>query len=399
MSQRLVLLRAFYSGGRNGARRGAPSNFHFQNEDNGSRKGSGVSSSPKAGSLALQRSFLSYQSFGISSAGGDESPRFSVPFDGKSPMDLFSHLNDHVIEQYEAKKILSVAIYNHYCRYRHNRQAGSSILQDPPISLEKSNILLMGPSGCGKTLLAKTITKFLRAPFAICDATALTQAGYVGEDVESILFRLLQNAEFDVEKAKMGVIFIDEIDKIAKKKGVVHSSGRDVAGEGVQQALLKLLEGAVVDVPNKSVRKDFRGESFALDTSNILFILSGAFVDLPEIIAQRLKRSSGQSLGFHSEPAASSACSSSGAIFSEVQTDDLVEFGLIPEFIGRAPIIATLRDLSVDALMAAMTETKNCLLKQYQTLFSINGVPRGVPLTPARLSCCLPRTRYTRRHS
>lgn len=290
-----------------------------------------------------------------------------------SPVDLFNFLNEYVVEQYDAKKILSVSVYNHYCRLRHNRMRKFDTLGSDGVTLDKSNILMIGPSGCGKTLLAKTVTNFLKVPFALCDSTTLTQAGYVGDDVESILFRLLQNADFDVERAERGIVFIDEIDKIAKKKGAVFTSGRDVAGEGVQQALLKLLEGASVDVPNKSNRKVLKSDLITVDTTNILFILSGAFVDLGAIVEARISAKN-KTLGFSVENSTTACDKGTAQPLPKIENTDLIEFGFIPEFLGRAPVIAALQPLSERALVAAMTEPKNSLLAQYQALFRLNGI-------------------------
>ena len=277
------------------------------------------------------------------------------------PAQLKGMLDEYVIGQSHAKKILAVAVHNHYKRVFFSEAIGNEV------ELEKSNILLIGPSGSGKTLLAKTLARTLNVPFAIADATTLTEAGYVGEDVENILVQLLQNADYDMEAATKGIIYIDEIDKISRK-GDSASITRDVSGEGVQQALLKIIEGTEANIPPKGGRKHPQQEYIRLETSNILFILGGAFVGLDKIIEQRLR---GRSIGFGAKIAESRE---SGAVLSQVHPDDLVKFGLIPEFVGRVPVITYVDDLSEDDLVRVLTEPKNALIKQYQKLFSLDEV-------------------------
>ncbi|CAK7036241.1 MAG: ATP-dependent Clp protease ATP-binding subunit ClpX [Desulfovibrio sp.] len=278
-----------------------------------------------------------------------------------TPAELAARLDEYVIGQAQAKKALAVAVHNHYKRVFFSEALGNDV------ELEKSNILLMGPSGSGKTLLAKTLARTLNVPFAIADATTLTEAGYVGEDVENILVQLLQNADYDLEAAGKGIIYIDEIDKISRK-GDSASITRDVSGEGVQQALLKIIEGTEANIPPKGGRKHPQQEYIRLDTSNILFILGGAFVGLDKIIEQRMR---GRSLGFGAKITESQE---SGAILSQVHPNDLVKFGLIPEFVGRVPVITYVDDLSEDDLIRVLTEPKNALVKQYQKLFSLDDV-------------------------
>ena len=278
-----------------------------------------------------------------------------------TPKELAAKLDDYVIGQSQAKKALAVAVHNHYKRVFFSEAIGNDV------ELEKSNILLIGPSGSGKTLLAKTLARTLNVPFAIADATTLTEAGYVGEDVENILVQLLQNADYDLEAAGKGIIYIDEIDKISRK-GDSASITRDVSGEGVQQALLKIIEGTEANIPPKGGRKHPQQEYIRLDTSNILFILGGAFVGLDKIIEQRLR---GRSLGFGAKIAENLETS---AILSQVHPNDLVKFGLIPEFVGRVPVVTYVDDLSEDDLIRVLTEPKNALVKQYQKLFSLDDV-------------------------
>lgn len=278
-----------------------------------------------------------------------------------TPQELSAKLDEYVIGQTQAKKALAVAVHNHYKRVFFSEALGNDV------ELEKSNILLIGPSGSGKTLLAKTLARTLNVPFAIADATTLTEAGYVGEDVENILVQLLQNADYDLEAAGKGIIYIDEIDKISRK-GDSASITRDVSGEGVQQALLKIIEGTEANIPPKGGRKHPQQEYIRLDTSNILFILGGAFVGLDKLIEQRLR---GRSLGFGAKIAETQE---TGAVLSQVHPNDLVKFGLIPEFVGRVPVVTYVDDLSEDDLIRVLTEPKNALVKQYQKLFSLDDV-------------------------
>ena len=283
------------------------------------------------------------------------------------PHEIKAYLDQHIVGQDDAKKVLSVAVYNHYKRLKHNMNSDKE-----DVEIQKSNILLVGPTGSGKTLLAQTLAKLLDVPFAVADATTLTEAGYVGDDVENILLRLYQNADFDAKKAEKGIIYIDEIDKIARKSENT-SITRDVSGEGVQQALLKLIEGTISNVPPQGGRKHPQQEVIQIDTKNILFIVGGAFVDLDKIIEHRVK--DGNSIGFGNVAQTQAEKEqASSKLLKKLQPEDLLKFGLIPEFIGRVPVFAVLDALDEETLKMILTEPKNAVLKQYKKLLEMDDV-------------------------
>ena len=298
----------------------------------------------------------------------DEEKELAVEPEGAKefmvPKQIKEQLDSYIIEQDRAKKVLSVAVYNHY-----KRLASHLTKTDEDIEIQKSNILIIGPTGCGKTLLAQTLARFLDVPFAIADATALTEAGYVGEDVENIILSLVQNADYDIEKAQKGIIYIDEIDKISQR-GDNPSITRDVSGEGVQQALLKIIEGTIASVPPKGGRKHPQQDYVKVDTSNILFICGGTFTGLEKVVERRLTQ---KTMGFGAKIADKKDINI-GELLGKVKPEDLIRFGLIPEFLGRLPIITSIGELNKSSLVKILTEPKNALVRQYQELFRIEGV-------------------------